>query len=250
MADWIYVADDDLANLKMAGHILSRSGMRVTAFRSGRALLDALDQGVPDLILLDVRMPAPDGFETLTLLRRSERGREVPVIFLTADEDPETESRGLRLGAMDFIKKPFVPDVLALRVRHTIELVRLQHGLAAEVSRKTAAIERLSLHIVETLAEAIDAKDAYTHGHSKRVAAYASELGRRYIASELRAMASVDQRLLFVTYVGLSQKELGLIRAEIEKKGRFDQVIFQKASSAIAANCGPGTFGLLFAEKE
>ena len=73
---------------------------------------------------------------------------------------------------------------------------------------------------------------------------------RRYIASELRAMASVDQRLLFVTYVGLSQKELGLIRAEIEKKGHFDQVIFQKASPAIAANCGPGTFGLLFAEKE
>ena len=221
MTDWIYVADDDLANLKMAGHILSRSGMRVTAFRSGRALLDALVQGVPDLILLDVRMPAPDGFETLTLLRRSERGREVPVIFLTADEDPETESRGLRLGAMDFIKKPFVPDVLALRVKHTIELVRLQRGLAAEVSRKTAAIERLSLHIVETLAEAIDAKDTYTHGHSKRVAAYASELGRRYGYTEEQC------RELYMMGLLHDVGKIGIPDGIINKPGRLTDEEFE-----------------------
>jgi len=69
---------------------------------------------------------------------------------------------------------------------------------------------------------------------------------KRYIASELHAMASTDRRILFVTYVGLTQKELEFIREEIRKKGEFERIVFQKASPAIAVNCGPGTFGLLF----
>ena len=59
MADWIIVVDDDTSNLKMAGHILSKANMRVTALKSGQALLDYVkDKGTPDLILLDINMPA------------------------------------------------------------------------------------------------------------------------------------------------------------------------------------------------
>lgn len=94
------------------------------------------------------------------------------MIFLTGNDTPESETKGLRLGAMDFIKKPFVPDVLVLRVRHIIELVRLQRDLAAEVEKKAQENEVLSFHLFQTLAEAIDAKDPYTKGHSGRVADY------------------------------------------------------------------------------
>lgn len=179
--DWVVVVDDDVANLKIAGTILSRHSMRVTALRSGSALLNFVKTNQPDLILLDIKMPGLDGFATLKRLREEDvLKRDIPVIFLTADESQESETLGLQLGAMDFIKKPFVPDVLVLRVQHTIELVRLQRNLTEEVERKAHEYERLSLQIVHTLAEAIDAKDTYTNGHSGRVAAYAKEIARRF----------------------------------------------------------------------
>lgn len=185
--DWVVVVDDDVTNLKMAGTILSRQHMRVTALKSGRALLDYVRDNRPDLILLDVRMPEMDGFETLRRLRQeTSSGQEIPVIFLTADENAESEMKGLELGAMDFIKKPFVPEVLTLRVRHIIELVRLQKNLADEVEIKTQENENLSLRIVQTLAEAIDAKDTYTNGHSGRVAKYTREIARRFGYSQRR----------------------------------------------------------------
>jgi response regulator RpfG family c-di-GMP phosphodiesterase len=179
--DWVVVVDDDVTNLKMAGTILSRQHIRVSALKSGRALLDFVRDHRPDLILLDIRMPEMDGFETLRRLRQeTPPGQEIPVIFLTADENAESEMRGLDLGAMDFIKKPFVPEVLIRRVRHIIDLVRLQKNLAEEVEIKTQENESLSLHVVQTLAEAIDAKDTYTKGHSGRVAEYAREIARRF----------------------------------------------------------------------
>ena len=181
MADWVIVVDDDLTNLKMAGHILSKNGLRVSAVKSGQALLDYVAaNGAPDLILLDIKMPGMDGFETLRRLREQEAGKnETPVIFLTADENEESETMGLSLGAMDFIKKPFIPDVLAIRVRHIIDLNHLQQDLSREVEKKTEENNALFIHVVEALADAIDAKDTYTNGHSGRVAAYSREIARR-----------------------------------------------------------------------
>ncbi len=181
MADWVIVVDDDMPNLKMAGYYLSEAGFRVTALKSGKALLDYVAKnGHPDLVLLDINMPEMDGFETLTRYRQLYPGAETPVLFLTADENEELESKGLSLGAMDFIKKPFITDVLVIRVRHIIDLNHLQKNLEHEVKKKTEQYERLFIDVVQSLADAIDAKDTYTNGHSGRVAQYAKEIARRY----------------------------------------------------------------------
>ena len=76
MADWVIVVDDDETNLKVAGHILSRAHMRVTAMKSGEALINYIrEKEVPDLILLDVKMPGMSGFETLEALREVPKGK-------------------------------------------------------------------------------------------------------------------------------------------------------------------------------
>ena len=72
---------------------------------------------------------------------------------------------------------------------------------------------------------------------------------RKYIASELRFTQNIDKKLLFVTYVGMLQKDLDIVKEEIEKRATFERIIFQKASPVIALNCGPGTFGLLYKKK-
>ncbi len=223
MADWVIVVDDDSANLKIAGHILSHAGYKVTALQSGKLLLDYMNEkGKPDLILLDIKMPEMDGFDVLRMMRSTiDPAGEIPVIFLTADEKDETETRGLEEGAVDFIKKPFVPKVLTLRVQHIIDLNHLQRNLEQEVRKKTDENERLFMHVVSSLADAIDAKDTYTNGHSGRVAGYSKEIAKR--------MGFSGKKLDEIYMMGLLHDvgKIGVPDAVINKPAKLSEEEFQ-----------------------
>ena len=185
----VVVVDDDIINLQVAGKILSSGGIHVTALRSGDALFNYLEKEneLPNLILLDVKMPGMSGFECIRKLHSLETAAsKIPVIFLTADESEGAEKEGLSLGAMDFIRKPFVPEVLRLRVNNLIELVTLQNQLYFEVEQKTRENKDLFLQVVSSLAAAIDTKDEYTKGHSSRVAEYARMIAKRSGFSDAR----------------------------------------------------------------
>jgi len=131
-SEWVLVVDDDIQNLKVASRILSARGIKVSCLASGSDAVNFLAENKPDLVLLDVHMPEMDGFETMRLLQENSGTAKIPVILLTADEDSETEARGLRSGARDFIKKPFVPEVLVLRTQNIIELERYRAKYAAD----------------------------------------------------------------------------------------------------------------------
>lgn len=217
MIPQIIVVDDDPIILKGAWNTLTGAGFKVVALKSGNALFEYIkDNYAPDLILMDISMPEMDGFEVIKELKRSEAGwRDTPVIFLTANEDEDAETTGLSLGAMDFIRKPFVANVLVLRVRHAVELVSLQKDLEGMVAEKTKENENLFMHVVESLADAIDAKDNYTNGHSGRVADYSKEIAKRYGYDEKR------QEKIFMMGLLHDVGKIGVPDEVINKPGRL-----------------------------
>ncbi len=214
----VALTDDDISSYYVVKGVLNPEGMKVVPLTSGQGLLNYIRTQTPDLILLDILMPEMDGIETYKALRALEKelGRpETPVIFLTGNDSHESEEKALELGAMDFITKPFVPNILTLRVTHCIELNKLQNELEREVQKKARAYEDLFLGIVKSLAAAIDAKDAYTNGHSVRVAEYSTEIARR---------AGYDETALQKIYItGLLHDvgKIGVPDAIINKEGRL-----------------------------
>ena len=218
----VAIVDDDPATLDLMSDILQKHHMQVAKLASGLELLSYIDEHQPDVVLLDMKMPDMDGFETLKRFRgKNHRAASTPVIFLTADENEETETLALYLGAMDYIRKPVVPQILALRVEHIVNLVRMQRNLSMEVEKKAAENERLFFHVVQTLTDAIDAKDTYTNGHSKRVATYTREIARRFGYSEKRLNDIYMMAMLHD--VG----KIGVPSAVINKPGRLTDEEFE-----------------------
>ncbi len=119
----ILVVDDNRAGRKVITDLLKDEHVVIQA-RGGAQGLSRVREDLPDLVLLDVRMPGVGGFELLRLLKEDERTRDVPVVFVTAADDLESEEEGLKLGAMDYIVKPFNPSILRARVRNLLTMVR------------------------------------------------------------------------------------------------------------------------------
>ena len=174
----ILVVDDDEVIRQASKEILGND-FDVTGVGSGEEALDAAVKEHPDLILLDINLVGMNGFEVLDALKGKKDTSDIPVMFITADEDRDKEALGLKMGAIDFIRKPFIPEVLLQRSRRTITLDRYQKDLQGEVRAQSNRAKRLSMEMMVALSHTVDAKDHYTKGHSERVAAYAAEIGRR-----------------------------------------------------------------------
>ena len=117
----ILIVDDTATNIQVLAETL-RTDYRVKVATSGQAALDLVAATKPDLILLDVMMSGMDGYEVCRRLKDNPETQRIPVIFVTARSDTDDEEFGLRLGAMDYIVKPFHPAIVRARVRNHIAL--------------------------------------------------------------------------------------------------------------------------------
>ena len=136
----ILVVDDDMMNLVLVKHAL-KDKYDMTSVSSGEAALEVLEKQIPDLVLLDIEMPGMDGREVARKMKADDRWREIPIVFLTADTDPQTEAECLQMGADDFIIKPFVPIVMTRRIGRILELGELRQALETQLEQKTKQIE-------------------------------------------------------------------------------------------------------------
>ena len=191
----ILIADDDKAICALAAGILGKS-FHVEACHSGAETPDRAAALRPDLILLDINLGDMSGFDVLRALRQSDATSGIPVVFLTGASDEDSEIEGFRGGAADFVRKPFVPEVLLRRTARIIALDRLQRDLRSEVKRQTRRAEHLTREMMLALAKAVDAKDHYTSGHSERVATYSAEIARRMGKSQAQQEHIYEMGLL------------------------------------------------------
>ena len=147
MNEWqgeILLVDDDAGNLLALQALLEPLGQAVLRARSGEEALRLVHDHDPCVIVLDVRMPRMDGFETAQRIRARERSRHIPIIFLTG-VSTETASafRGYEVGAVDYLMKPVVPEVLRAKVSAFVELHRKNAALARAQAQLRALAARL-----------------------------------------------------------------------------------------------------------
>lgn len=180
------IIDDEIVSAKLTVNVLNGFGFETYMEMSGQEGIDTAIKVHPDIILLDKMMPGMDGFETIAKLQEDFRTSDIPVVFLTGQDDTDNEIACFEQGADDFIKKPFVPEVMIQRLMRIIEHHKLVADLDKVVAVRTAELRaeeesrhRLSDQIIYALAGAVDAKDEYTNGHSRRVADYAVQIAKR-----------------------------------------------------------------------
>jgi PAS domain S-box-containing protein len=136
----ILIVDDESDSRTLLAEVLTAEGYEVRAADGGPLALASLGVNRPDLILLDIRMPGMDGFEVCRRIMENDDTREIPLIFLSASKEASEKVKGFRLGAVDYVSKPFQTDELLARVRTHLELGRLRADLEALVNERTAEL--------------------------------------------------------------------------------------------------------------
>lgn len=140
----ILVVDDDSMNCVLAKHVLCQNYV-VSTVCSGIEVLDFLEEQIPNLILMDVDMPQMSGIEVARRIKENDNWAKIPIIFITSNSDPATEVECLKLGADDFITKPFVPIVMNSRVSKILELQDFRQDLEQQLEVRTKQVELATL---------------------------------------------------------------------------------------------------------
>lgn len=181
----VLIVDDDTGNLSLLGSLLRPYHDVLAAPTGERALKIAAGIPKPDLILLDVLMPGMNGYDVLTSLRDNPTTRDIPVIFVTGLDSIDDEEKGLELGAVDYIAKPYRPRIVLARVHAQLELKAARDWLAnqniwleAEVARRMRDILLTQDITINALAGLAETRDTDTGNHILRTKEYVRILAK------------------------------------------------------------------------
>jgi len=179
----VLIVDDTPANLGMLVDLLSEHGFDVSIAEDGASALKQIELRLPDLILLDVLMPDLDGYATCERLKRHPRARDIPVMFMTGLTDTISKVRGFRLGAVDYITKPFEPEEVIARIHTHLTMQQLRQRLQESEARLK--------HILESAIDAI-----VTIDESGRITFFNEAAEHMFRCSAARALGEPCERFL------------------------------------------------------
>lgn len=183
----ILIVDDTMANIQVLSGMLKQKGYKVRPVLDGKTALKAAENQPPDLVLLDISMPAMDGYEVCTQLKQNHRLKQIPVIFISALTEQMDKVKAFTVGGVDYITKPFQIEEVRARVENHLQLARLQkelqeysHNLEDKVIEQVKDISNSQLATILALAKLAEYRDKDTGQHIERIQHYC-----KFLASTL-----------------------------------------------------------------
>jgi len=172
--------------------------------------LDIAQSKLPDIILLDIMMPEMDGYEVCLTLKKLESTKHIPIIFITALSESDDEAKGLEMGAVDFIAKPFNPDLVKSRVRNHLELKKYRDQLEELVEARTQELQQTQEVTIESMASLAEYRDPETGGHIRRTQNYVKVLAQN-LSQNPEYAKELDGPTIYMLYLSAPLHDIGKV---------------------------------------
>lgn len=215
----ILIVDDTEENIDILIEVLE-DDYDIRVATDGKRALKIISEELPDLILLDIMMPELDGYQVCTELKNNPETKNIPVVFLTALSQDQDEAKGLSMGAVDYISKPFNPDLVKARVKNHLLLKMHQNNLEFIVKDRTKELEKTQAAIIKSMAILAEYRDPETGGHIKRTQGYV-----KLLADTLRRDEKYKE-ILNDSFIEILYKSAPL--HDIGKVGVADSILLKK----------------------
>jgi len=243
----VLIVDDAPENLRLLTTVLKRGGLVPRPVTSGRLAIEAAVIDPPDLVLLDVRMPEMSGVDVCRWFKQDERLRSIPIIFISGLAGTDDKVEAFRVGAVDYVSKPFQEEEVLARIKTHLRLRRLQvelvsHNLQLEqrISEQVRAVTASQLATIFALAKLAEARDDDTGQHIERVQTFSKVLAEQMREMKLH-VAQLTAAFIDNLYQTASLHDIGKVGtpdAILLKPGKLttDEFAEMKKHSVLGAN--------------
>jgi len=222
----ILIVDDSPENISSLKSILEKE-YKIYAAVSGETALTIMLKILPDIVLLDVVMPEVSGVDVLKLMKQDNDLKYIPVIFVTGHDDKESEKEGIAYGAVDFIRKPYNPEIVSLKIKNHLTNKIYRDELEKTVKERTAELAASQQAVIMGMSLLAEGRDNETGNHIKRIQVY-TEILTHYIQHKNPEILTKHDAESIIMYAPLH--DIGKVSIPdniLLKKGKFTQEEFE-----------------------
>ncbi len=226
----VLIVDDVKENIDALIEILQEQ-YKVRAALNGKMAISSMHKTKPDIVLLDISMTDMDGFEVLKYMKGNEELCNIPVIFVTAKSNTESEEKGLLLGAVDYVTKPYNADIVKIKVKNHLELKMYRDELEEIILQRTEEVRHSRDAIIVGMSLLAENRDQVTGKHIQRMKKYTEILTYKIldIYPEIISRDYADKTILFSPMHDIGK--VGIHDNILQKKGKLTDEEFAEMKS-------------------